>query len=88
MTEIIVITKDELINIIEKTIETMLSRQGAETGNQEKPDTVTLDEAIVFLHNNGFVTSKGKLYKLTSSNQIPHRKFGNKLVFSREEILA
>lgn len=32
--------------------------------------------------------SKSKLYKLTSSNSIPHKYFGNRLVFSRKELLA
>ncbi|WP_418408883.1 helix-turn-helix domain-containing protein [Alistipes sp.] len=32
-------------------------------------------------------TSKAKIYKLTSSGEIPHRKYGNKLVFSRQELL-
>lgn len=30
--------------------------------------------------------SKSKIYKLTSSKQIPHKKFGPKLVFSRKAL--
>lgn len=34
----------------------------------------------------GMPTSKAKIYKLTSAGEIPHRKYGNKLVFSRKEL--
>ena len=30
--------------------------------------------------------SLSKIYKLTSTNQIPHRKFGQKLIFSRKAL--
>ncbi len=39
------------------------------------------------LDDYGMPTSKAKIYKLTSSGEIPHRKYGNKLVFSRQELL-
>lgn len=32
--------------------------------------------------------SKSKLYKLSSTNAIPHKLMGNRLVFSRNELLA
>lgn len=49
---------------------------------------VTLETAVEFLRENGFPTSKAKIYKLTSCNQIPYSKYGNKLVFSRIKLLA
>jgi len=54
----------------------------------EPPDTVTLYAAIEILRENGYPTSKGKIYKLTSANLLPHRKYGNKLVFSRRALLV
>jgi hypothetical protein len=43
---------------------------------------------LELLRENGYPTSKGKIYKLSSANQLPHRKYGNKLVFSRRDLLA
>ena len=37
--------------------------------------------------DNGFPTSKAKLYKMTSQEQIPFMKYGNKLVFSRKALI-
>ena len=43
--------------------------------------------ALDLLREHGYPTSKGKLYKLTSANLMPHRKYSNKLLFSRRELL-
>ena len=40
------------------------------------------------LREQGYPTSKAKIYKLTSTNLIPYRKYGNRLVFSRRELLG
>jgi predicted DNA-binding transcriptional regulator AlpA len=53
---------------------------------EEVPKQLTLVEAIAFSLAKGITMSKSKLYKLTSSNKIPHRKAGNKLIFNSEEI--
>lgn len=47
---------------------------------------LTINEAIQFLANQGCIISKSKIYKLTSSNQIPFFKFNNKLVFSELDL--
>lgn len=49
-------------------------------------DTISLVDAINMLDEYGMSTSKAKIYKLTSAGAIPHRKYGNKLVFSRKEL--
>ena len=49
-------------------------------------DTISLADAIKILDEYGMPTSKAKFYKLTSAGEIPHRKYGNKLVFSRKEL--
>jgi hypothetical protein len=51
-------------------------------------DTITLSGAIALLAEYGYILSKAKLYKLTASGNIPCRKFGQKLVFSRKDILS
>lgn len=48
-----------------------------------KPDRCTFDEALEITG-----LSKSKLYKLTSSDEIPHKRYGNRLIFSRRELTA
>ena len=50
-------------------------------------DTISLSAALEILNDYGMPTSKAKMYKLTSTAEIPHRKYSNKLVFSRQELL-
>lgn len=54
---------------------------------KEEIDSITLDSAIIYLEEQGYPVSKAKMYKLTSSEEIPCRKFGQKLVFSRKDLL-
>lgn len=42
---------------------------------------------LELLREHGYPTSKAKIYKLTSAGTIPCKVYGNKLVFSRKEIL-
>jgi hypothetical protein len=49
---------------------------------------MTLSATLVLLAEYGYILSKAKLYKLTASGNIPCRKFGQKLVFSRKDILS
>ncbi|WP_242916322.1 helix-turn-helix domain-containing protein [Pontibacter liquoris] len=46
-----------------------------------KPDRCTFDDALEITG-----LSKSKLYKLTSSNEIPHKRYGNRLIFNRKEL--
>jgi hypothetical protein len=50
-------------------------------------DAANLVEILAFLKENGYPTSRGKMYKLTSAGDIPHRIYNGKLVFSRKEVL-
>lgn len=74
---------DYLISEILKIKETLLARIKKP---EEVPKYLTLEEAIAFLLANRIPMSKSKLYKLTSTNEIPHRKTGNKLIFHSEEL--
>ena len=40
------------------------------------------------LEQHGFLISKARLYKLTAKGDVPFRKYGNKLLFSRRELLS
>ncbi len=82
---IIVTTPDELREIVSKAISEVFPK----TTSQNPPiDSITLNDALELLKEHGFPTSKAKIYKLTSAGTMPCRKYGNKLVFSRKELLA
>jgi len=84
MSTIIVTTPEELRAIVNEAIAEFLPK----TPKKElQPDSLTLNSAIDLLNENGYPTSKAKIYKLTSSQEIPHLKYGNKLIFSRKELL-
>lgn len=53
---------------------------------EEVPKYLTLEEAIAFLMKSKIPMSESKIYKLTSSGNIPYFKVGNKLLFSIEEL--
>ncbi len=85
MSNIIVATPEELKSIIEEAIAEHFAKSVVTT--EPLPDTITLPKALELLENNGYPTSRAKIYKLTSAGEMPHRKYGNKLVFSRQELL-
>ena len=49
---------------------------------------LTPDAAVGVLEQHGFLISKARLYKLTAKGNVPFRKYGNKLLFSRRELLV
>lgn len=84
MTNIILTTPEELKSIVSEAIAGVLPLH-AEPKSQI--DTIALTDALKLLKENGYPTSKGKIYKLTSTGEIPCSHYGNKLVFSRKELL-
>jgi hypothetical protein len=86
MSEIIITTPEQLRTLIEEAVRSTLHPSQIKQA-KEPPDTITLAAALELLSENGYPTSKGKIYKLTSANQLPYRKYGNKLVFSRRDLL-
>ena len=84
MTQVVVISPDELRAIL---IEVLLGITPLTGISKEQSDNVTLNTAVDLLEELGFPTSKAKIYKLTSAGLMPCRKYGNKLVFSRIELL-
>lgn len=85
MKEIIIVTPEELAALVEKSVSSALE---SSKPLKADPDPVDLNNAVRFLSEHGYPTSKAKIYKLTSSGHIPFRKYGNRLVFSRKELLA
>lgn len=84
MSNLILTTPEELRAIVCQAIADHLPKQNAK---ESQPDTITLTTALELLAEKGYPTSRAKIYKLTSSGTMPHRKYGNKLVFSRAELL-
>lgn len=87
MNEFILTTPEQLDEIVQRAIRKSLPVKKEEKPRQF-PDTCSMEQAIEFLAEHGYRLSKSKLYKLTSTRQIPFRYFGRRLVFSREELLA
>ena len=85
MNQIIVAEEDKLRAIVHEEVSKLF--QAKQTPKTEI-DTMTLSGALALLAEYGYILSKAKLYKLTASGNIPCRKFGQKLVFSRKDILS
>lgn len=83
MMQIVVTSAEELKAIIRD----VLSEQTEPTATGVQSDNINLSKAIELLNELGYPTSKAKIYKLTSTGAIPCRKYGNKLIFSRVELL-
>jgi hypothetical protein len=85
MNTIIVTEENKLRAIVQEEVSKLFNaRQEPKT----EIDTMTLSAALAMLAEYGYILSKAKLYKLTASGGIPFRKFGQKLVFSRKDILS
>lgn len=85
MTAIIVTEEAKLRAIIQEEV----AKAIPEIHNpQEEIDTITLTKALTLLSEHGYPISKARLYKLTATEKVPCRKFGQKLVFSRKDLLA
>ena len=85
MTNIILTTPEELRAIVSETVSQTLAGL---TVPKDQPDSLTPDAAVQALEQHGFLISKARLYKLTAKGEVPFRKYGNKLLFSRKELLA
>ena len=83
MTNIILTTPEELKSIVSEAIAGILPHKA-----EQKPQIdINLNDSLKLMKENGYPTSKGKIYKLTSTGEIPCSHYGNKLVFSRKELL-
>lgn len=83
MMQIVVTSAEELKAIIRD----VLLEQTEPTATGVQSDNINLNRAIELLNELGYPTSKAKMYKLTSTGALPYRKYGNKLIFSRMELL-
>lgn len=83
MDKIILTTREELKEIILEVLQEHFPREE----KAEPSDTLSIEEALEFLKDNGYSTSKATIYKFTSQNSIPYGRYGKRLVFSRKSLL-
>lgn len=86
MDKLVITSSEELKMLIGEVIQLYL--KDVQKQNEPLPDTLSLESALQFLNENGYSTSKGRLYQLTSQGIIPYGKYGNKLIFSRKKLLT
>jgi excisionase family DNA binding protein len=86
-------TSHRTLNVPEK-IDLIFERLGMiqellERNEQPKTisQTLNLVNALALMFAEGYPMSKSSLYKLTSTGQIPFRRFGNKLIFDKDELM-
>ena len=86
-TELVLIRKAELTELIDAAITKALARDKPVQENNKK--VLALDEAVEYLNTNGLSIAKSTIYKLTSTNQIPFKRFGGrKIVFRVDDLNA
>lgn len=87
MANIIVATEEQIQEAVFNAVSKFFSGNQQTMFSSDLPDTLSMPNALKVLEDNGFPTSKAKLYKMTSQEQIPFMKYGNKLVFSRKALI-
>ncbi|NDV84548.1 helix-turn-helix domain-containing protein [Bacteroides sp. 51] len=85
MADMILTSKDELMEIVREAISQAMAHP-----EKSKPivDTLNMEGVLELLAENGYQTSKAQIYKFTSQKLMPFMKIGNKLLFSRKEVLG
>lgn len=84
MPEYVFTSKEELMEIVREAVSDIFQKK-----QEQKPiiDTIDFNSTLKMVNELSYKMTKSQLYKLTSQGEIPHMKFGNKLVFSKKEIL-
>lgn len=77
--ELIVTTLEQLEAVINRAVYSALNQKAQQP---VLSDRCSLEDALELTG-----LSKSTIYKLTSSKEVPHKRFGNRLVFSRKELL-
>lgn len=76
----------EKIDFIVNSIEKIESKLKVKEIFKPPPKKLSINQAIIFLSERGVNISKSYIYKLTSSKSISFQRFGNRLVFSEDEL--
>ncbi len=81
---VIITSRDDLKALLKEIVAEILPP--AEPSRPQS-DLVNSDAVIAFFAENGYKTTKSQLYKMTRSRAIPFMKVGNKLLFSKSELM-
>lgn len=76
----------EKIDFIVNSIEKIESKLKVKEIIKPPPKKLSINQTIIFLSERGVSISKSYIYKLTSSKSISFQRFGNRLVFSEDEL--
>lgn len=89
MANVIVTSPDELRAMISEAIQDVLPKLAnfRRKNEQAETDNLTVEQAVLFLNEQGYPVKRETLYNLTFKKQIPYRKVGRRVVFSKRELL-
>lgn len=87
---VIVTTPAQLQTIIADAVSAILPKLADFRRKNEPAETdgMTVEDAALFLTEQGIPTTRATLYNLIYKKTIPYRKFGRRTVFSRQELLT
>lgn len=85
MADYIFTSREDIKEIVKEAVSEIFVSKEAQ---KKEFDTISIDDLLELLGECGYKTTKGQIYKLTSSKQIPYFKLGNKLMFSKKEIIG
>lgn len=84
MENLVVLKRGDLEDLLKQVAANMKAEAKAEPARKLK---MTLDEALIYLNEQGFPMSKSTMYKHTMSGTIPFSRFGErKILFDVDEL--
>lgn len=83
--ELVVVKIGDLTALIRKEISEALSAY-VQPPKADTPEKFGIDEAVIFLNDLGFKTSKSFLQKLCAKSAIPFSKMCGKCIFSAKDL--
>jgi len=87
MNELIITTHEQLVTIIQNSVDRAVDRAfNLKSVQPQIPDNCDLNVAVEYLHQLGYNIPKSSVYKRSSTNEIPCRRIGRRLIFSRIEL--
>ena len=87
MTQIIQLDYEDLQTAIKNCLRESIEEIKSIPAPEPLSDRIGLDEACIELGTKEKPVSKAQVYKLTMLNEIPHEKYGKRLVFSRKALV-
>ena len=85
MTDLILVNRNDLTDIFRETIREMLTDQPGP--KDETKDFLSFEDGLDYINEKGISISKSTLYKRTSMNEIPFRRFGARKIMFEPNIL-